>query len=197
MLRMRAAPPGEAVGLRKCGRFREGFGAVLGPAWREVWAPRARPAQCGIRPPGSRMPAGGARRPSASRRPIPGARGRADVPGRLAAPLRPLARVAAFGPFGAGLARSSRLATPAATQSRPSRDGQSRRIRAFQATPAHAMAVASRTQIRPLFHPSRFSAQGNRTRHSERGVPSVYDARDRSRAFGLHLSFMYTDSSDR
>lgn len=148
---MRAAPPGEAVGLRKCGRFREGFGAVLGPAWREVWAPRARPAQCGIRPPGSRMPAGGARRPSASRRPIPGARGRADVPGRLAAPLRPLARVAAFGPFGAGLARSSRLATPAATQSRPSRDGQSRRIRAFQATPAHAMAVASRTQIRPLF----------------------------------------------
>lgn len=68
------------------------------------------------------MPAGGARRPAASRGPIPGARGRADVPGRLAAPLRPLARVAAFGPFGAGLARSSRLATPAATQSRPSRD---------------------------------------------------------------------------
>lgn len=31
---MRAVPPGGAVGLRKCGRFREGRGAVLGPAWR-------------------------------------------------------------------------------------------------------------------------------------------------------------------
>lgn len=190
---MRAAPPGEAVGLRKCGRFREGFGAVLGPAWREGMGAACEASA--VRYTAARL--AHARRRRQEARSVARAH-----PGGSGTRGRPWAPCGASEASGAccGLwpvrGRPGALIT-ARDAGRDPVSPQSRRIRAFQATPAHAMAVASRTQIRPLFHPSRFSAQGNRTRHSERVVPSVYDGRDRSRAFGLHLSFMYTDSSDR